>query len=94
MLFDFKITHKAGATMGITDYISRLPVFDAQKEDNYEEKFVINRIKDINRQIGTGYIKGLDRLIEENSVKALDNYESEQTDEVILNHVIEETKAK
>ena len=73
--------------------ISRHPVFEAQKEDNYEERFVINRIKDTNRQIGAGYTKEVNRLIEENIIKALDNYESEQTDEVIESHVIEETKA-
>ena len=93
MLFDFTTTHKAGATMGITDYISRHPVFEAQKEDNYEERFVINRIKDINRQIGTGFTKELDRVIEENTIKALDNYASDQTVEIIEHHVNEEAKA-
>ena len=93
MLFDFTITHKAGITMGITDYISRHPVFEAQKEDNYEEKFVVNRIKEINRQIGTGYTKGVNRLIEENSLAALDKYQYDTTKEVIFDHVIKEMKA-
>ena len=79
--------------MGITDYISRHPAFEAQKEDNYEERFVINRIKDINRQIGTGFTKELDRVIEENTIKALDNYASDQTVEIIEHHVNEEAKA-
>ena len=49
--------------MGITDFISRHPAFEAQKTDDYEEKFVVNRIKDINRQIGTSYSQALHRLI-------------------------------
>ena len=49
--------------MGITDYISRHPAVEAQKMDDYEEKFVVNRIKNINRQIGTGYSQALNRLI-------------------------------
>ena len=57
--------------MGITDYLSRHPVFEAHRESNYEEKFVVNRIKEIDRQIATGYTKGLNRLIKENPVAAL-----------------------
>ena len=93
MLFDFTITHIAGVTMGITDYISRHPVCEAQKEDNYEEKFVVNRIKEINRQIGTGYTKAVNRLIEENSLAALDKYQYDTTQEVIFDHVTKEMKA-
>ena len=80
--------------MGFNDYISRHPVFEAQKESNYEEKFVVNRIKEINRQIGTGYTQGVNWLIEENTVAALNKYQDEAiTKEVVMEHVIKEMKA-
>ena len=41
MLFHFTINHRPGNTMGITDYISRHPVLDARKVDDYEEKLVV-----------------------------------------------------
>ena len=64
MLLDFTISHKPGNTMGITDYISRHPAFEPQDLDDYEEKFVVNRVKEINRLIGTGYHNAVNRLIE------------------------------
>ena len=83
--------------MGIIVYLSQHPVFEAQRESNYEKKFVVNRIKEINRQIGTGYTKVLNRLLEENTVVALDKYQQNKDDaitkEVILQHVIKEAKA-
>ena len=57
--------------MGITVYLSRNPVFEARKPGSYEEKFVVNRIKEINRQIGTGYTKAFNRLIESNTMKSI-----------------------
>ena len=54
ILFDFTINHRPGNTMGKTDYISRHPALEAQKMDDYEEKFVVNQIKEINQLIGTG----------------------------------------
>ena len=48
MLFDFTISYRLGNTMGITDYLSRHPAFEAQKPASHEEKFVVNRIKDNN----------------------------------------------
>ena len=72
MLFDFTINHRPGNTL------SRHPVF----EDNYEDKFVVNRIKEINWLIGTGYIKALNRLSEENTVNALDKHQQNKDDAI------------
>ena len=83
--------------MGITDCLSRHPVIEAQREDNYEEKFVVNRIKEINRLIGTGYTKGLNRLIEDNTVNALDKYQQNKDDAItkgdIMCHLIKQIEA-
>ena len=82
--------------MGITDYISRHPAFEAQKPDDYEEKFVVNRIKDINRQIGTGYYPALNQLIrnkaEEEIIAELeqDNYVIDENE--IREHVNKRAK--
>ena len=78
--------------MGITDYLSRHPVFEAQREDKYEEKFVIKRMKETNRLIRTGYSKELNRLIEDNTVSALDKYQQNKDDAItkedIMCHVM------
>ena len=57
--------------MDITGYINRHPAFDTQKMDNYEEKLVVNRIKEINRLIGTVYSKAVHRLIRRSTKRKL-----------------------
>ena len=53
MLSDFDISYRPGNTMGITDYLSQPPAFEAQKPWSYEEKFVVNPIKEVNRKFRT-----------------------------------------
>ena len=78
--------------MSVTDYFSWHPVFEAQRAGSYEEKFVVNRINEINRQIGTGYTKGANRLIEENTITALKKHQDDAITK-LMDHVIKETKA-
>ena len=83
--------------MGITHFLSLHRVFEAQREDNYDEKFVVNRIKEINQLIGTGYTKALNRLIKRNTIESVTKDEQNKddtiTEEEVMCHVIEQTKA-
>ena len=96
MLFDFTISYRPGNTMGITEYLSQHPVFEAQRESNYEEKFVVNHIKEINRLIGTGYTEALNRLIKTNIIESVTKGEQIKYDEItkeeVMCLVIEQTE--
>ena len=43
--FDFKVTHIAGTKLGIVDYLSRHPTFEAPQPSSYDEQYVVKSIQ-------------------------------------------------
>ena len=43
--FEYTISHIAGAKIGMADYLSRSPKFEAPPTSKYDEQFVVKAIK-------------------------------------------------
>ena len=43
--FDFKVTHNAGTKLGIVDYLSGHPTFEAPQPSSFDEQFVVKSIQ-------------------------------------------------
>ena len=47
MPFDFNVLHNSGCKLGIVDYSSRFPVFEAPRPSNFDEQYVVKRISQL-----------------------------------------------
>ena len=45
LLFDFKVTHIAGTKLGVVDYLSRHPTFEAPQPSSFDKKFGVKSIQ-------------------------------------------------
>ena len=46
--YDFKVEHRQGSKMGMTDYLSRFPSAEAPETSHYDENFTVAKIRLIN----------------------------------------------
>ena len=58
MTFDYEVKHVLGTSLGIVNYMSRHPIFEAPPPTSHNELFVIKSIQAFNNALNQIHISG------------------------------------